>query len=210
MQRLAILISATALTGTAAFATVGVQDIDIDNDDFASFEELQVAAPGITQEDFDLIDDNNDARISAQEMYDTQAQDILSRYDYTSQNLVDVDTNNDGFASYEEMLVVFEGLSQEDFQLMDQNDDNRLSQFEIYDTEAQNILARYPFMESVEDIQAIDADGDNYLSRSEIQASYPELPDVEFEQMDLNDDNRISYSELYQPEAQEIVSRYET
>lgn len=210
MKRLAILISATALTGTAAFAVVGVQDIDIDNDDFASFDELQLVAPGITQEDFDLIDDNNDGRISSQEMYDTDAQDILSRYDATMENLVDVDTDNDGFASYEEMVVVFEGLSREDFEVMDRNNDNRLSQFEIYDTDAQNILARYPFMESVADVQAIDTDGNNFLSRSELQASYPELTDVEFELMDLNNDNRVSYSELYEAEAQEIVSRYES
>lgn len=210
MTRFALLISATALTGSAAFAAVAAQDVDVDNDDFASFEELQLVAPGFTQEDFNLIDDNNDNRISAQEIYDTDAQDILSRYDLTARNLVVVDTDRDGFASYEEMTVIFEGLSPESFDQMDANNDNRLSQFEVYDTEAQNILARYPFMESVEDVQAIDINGDNFLSLSELQASYPGLPAEEFEQMDLNGDSRISYTELYAPDAQQIVSRYES
>jgi hypothetical protein len=210
MKRFTTILLTTALTGSAALAVTGVADVDLDNDDFVSFEELSAAYPGITPLNFEEMDDNDDNRLNSTEMYSLTAQNILARHDPDPQVRVDVDTDNDGFASYEEMAVVFEGLTPGDFEEMDNNDDNRLSQFEIYDLESQTILARYPFMESVADVQQIDIDGDRFLNFMELRIAYPGLSDIEFEEMDQNDDNRISFTELYAPDAQTIVSRYES
>lgn len=212
MKRFTMLMAATALTTTAAFAqtVTGVMDLDTDNDDFLSFEELSAAYPDLTQLNFEEIDENDDNRISSQEMYATEAQDILARADYDPELRINADMDGDGFASYEEMTVIFEGLTPEDFEEMDNNDDERLSQFEIYDTESQDILARYPVMQSVADIHRLDLNDDRYLSLMEMRVAFPGFNAVDFEDIDQNDDNRVSFTELYAPEAQEIVSRYDS
>ena len=56
---------------------------------------------------------------------------------------------------------------------------------------------------------AVDVNNDDFASYAELSAAYPGLTEAEFEQIDGNNDNRVSSDEIYAPEAQQIVSLYE-
>lgn len=198
------------LLGTAAFAVTDVNKIDRNGDNFASFEELASAYDGLSAEEFEQIDANKDNRVSSDELYAPEAQQIVSLYEVRELPNVLIDFNGDGFSEYSELSSVFVGLSQEDYNEMDLNNDNRLSQLELYETEAQDILNRFRSTEDVATIKKADIDGDSFLSEGELMTAYPGLTDVEFDQIDLNKDNRVDFGEIYQTEAQSIVSRYES
>lgn len=210
MTRHFVTLSAALLTSTAAFAVESVSDIDMNNDDFASYEELSAVYQGLTTEEYERIDTNDDNRVSAVELYDSDAQDIVSLYEGDELPRAVIDMNGDGFSDYGELSSVFTGLTEIEFDEMDANDDNRLSQFEIYDIDSQVILNRYRAMGDVATISQADVDGDSFLSASELMSAYPGLTAVEFDEIDANDDNRVDFTELYDTEAQNIVSRYES
>lgn len=197
------------LLGTAAFATIDIGQIDMNGDDFASYEELSAAYSGLSTEEFEQIDANKDNRVSSEELYATEAQQIVSQYEVNEMPDVLIDFNGDGFSEYDEISRVFVGLAQEDFEQMDMNGDNRLSQQELYETDAQDVLNRFRSTEDVATVKKADVDGDSFLSEGELMSAYPGLTENEFEQIDTNGDNRVDYSELYETEAQNILSRYE-
>ena len=58
------------------------------------------------------------------------------------------------------------------------------------------------------DIADIDTNGDAFADADEMMAAYPGLPAEAFEDIDANDDNRVSSDELYTREAQELVAPY--
>lgn len=209
MNRLLYTIPIILVSSSAAFAVSDILDIDTNNDDFANYDELSAVYNGLTMQEFREIDTNGDNRISSLELYDAEAQQILSRYTSPDATWINVDTDGDGFADYEEMTMVFDGLSQSDFELIDANDDNRLSQFEIYDVEAQAIIERYPFMEDIRSVAELDVDGNNFLSESEMMTAFPGLSAADFERIDTNGDNRVSFVELYDEDAQNLVSQHE-
>lgn len=123
-----------------------------------------------------------------------------------------VDLTGDDFVSMEELKVVFPDFDVEFFDNIDTNDDNRISREEILATEAQDILARYdmvPVEARVEPI-VLDDDGDGFISIDDMRRGYPSFTALDFEEIDTNDDNRVSYNEIYTTEAQDIVARYET
>ena len=210
MKRLVGTISAALLSTTAAVAATSVSDIDANNDDFASFEELSAVYQGLSMEDYELIDANNDNRVSSNELYAPQAQQIVSRYEGSTTPYMVIDLNADGFSEFGEITAVFTDLTREDFALIDTNNDNRLSQFEIYELEAQNILNRYRSMEEIATVADADQNKDRFLSQAELMMAYPGLTEADFEQIDENNDNRVSFTELYDVDAQNIVSRYES
>lgn len=127
----------------------GVQDLatlDVDGSGFVSEAELKAAYVGLTSVDFDLIDLNNDNRVSAVELYDAENQVRISRHDETAGSVLvalDVlDTDNSGFASISELSAQYANLSEVDFDLIDQNNDNRISFNELYDIETVEILGK--------------------------------------------------------------------
>jgi hypothetical protein len=194
---------------TAAFAVTSVSDMDMDNDDFASFEELSATYQGLSQEEFDRIDANSDNRISPEELYDPKAQQIVSLYEGEELPRFVIDLNGDGFSEYEEITTVFTDLTELDFREMDTNKDNRLSQFEIYDIDAQATLNKYRSMEEVATVAKGDADRDGFLSEGELMNAYPGLTAEDFQIIDDNNDNRVSFNEVYMLDAQNILSRFE-
>jgi hypothetical protein len=210
MKTLITSLPAIFLGTTAALAATSVSEIDMNNDDFASFEELSAAYSGLSMEEFEQIDANSDNRVSSDELYAPDAQQIVSRYEGGEMPYFVIDLNGDGFAEYDEITTVFTGLTPESFEIMDTNDDNRLSQVEVNDIEAQDILNRYRSTEDVATIAAADVDQSGFLSSSELMAAYPGLTEVEFDQIDENNDERVSYTELYATDAQNIVARYES
>jgi hypothetical protein len=123
----------------------GLSDVDQDGDRFASFEELGVVYEGLLDSEFRQIDVNRDNRVNASELYAPRAQALVTRYEMADRMLVtimDVDTNDDFFATYEELAQSFPGLSRVDFEIIDANGDNRVASNEYYNADAQAILDR--------------------------------------------------------------------
>ena len=175
MTRLMTSSAIAIFAATAVSAATDISDVDMNNDSFVGFEELKMAYPELTEENFDQMDDNSDNRLSSDELLDTGA--------------------------------VFPTFTEIDFNAIDENNDERVSYVEFYDTKAQDIVARY-YGGTVADIAAIDANGDNFADFDEMMGYYPEITAESLQLIDTNNDNRISSQELYDPKAQQIVSRY--
>ena len=121
----------------------GVSDIDTNGDRFISEAELVAVYPGVLESEFRQIDVNRDNRISATELYAPRAQAVVTRYEGADRMLVtimDVDTNNDFFVSFDELMQSFPGLTRLDFEIIDANGDNRVASTEYYAPEAQTII----------------------------------------------------------------------
>ena len=210
MTRLMTTTAVALFTATAASAATDISDVDMTADSFVGFEELRMAFPEVTEENFDAMDLNDDNRVSSEELLETDAQDILARYTMVPMKeraQVVLDANFDRFVSKEEFTAIFPTFSEIDFNTIDDNNDNRVSYVEVYETEAQDIIARY-YGGTVTDIAMIDANGDSFADFDEMVGFYPEITEVNLKLIDTNNDNRISSTELYDPKAQQIVSRY--
>ena len=121
----------------------GLSDIDTNGDRFASREELNAVYKGLNDNEFREIDVNRDNRINATELYRPMAQALVTRYEMSGRDLITimaVDVDDDAFASFSELQAVYGNLSMADFNLIDNNGDNRVSSTEYYTDEAQSIL----------------------------------------------------------------------
>lgn len=211
MKTLALALAATALTTTVASAGVTIEQIDANGDRFASKQEVSAALPTMTSSDFRDLDINRDRRLSATEVQAPGAQSILGRHvaaASTVQGLADVDANGDRFASFGELAAAYPGFRETDFRDIDVNDDGRVSATELYASDAQSVVTRY---ESGSDIlvslDELDTDGSGFASYAELAVQYPNLSTVDFQRFDANDDNRISFDELYDIEAISVLGK---
>lgn len=121
----------------------GLSDVDANGDRFASRAELDAVYKGLTDSEFLLIDTNKDRRISASELYSPFAQGMLSRYEMSGRDLItimQVDVDDDAFASYAELVAVYPNLSRSEFEIIDINGDNRIGATEYYNADTQAIL----------------------------------------------------------------------
>lgn len=121
----------------------GLSEIDTNGDRFASREELNAVYKGLNDDEFREIDVNRDNRVNSTELYRPLAQAFLTRYEMGGRDVVtimQVDVDDDAFASFSELQAVYSKLSQQDFHLIDNNGDNRVSSTEYYNPEAQAIL----------------------------------------------------------------------
>lgn len=214
MKRLMTATTAiAALTAGAALAATDIEAVDMDGDGFATIEEVRAAFPEFDVEFFEQVDMNGDNRVGPQEILETEVQEILARYEMVPLEerppMIVLDANMDGFMEIEEVRRAFPDLTQVDYEDMDENDDNRLTYQEYYTTESQDIVARYR-NGSVADIAEIDMDGDDFASFDEMAGAYPGLDRESFDDIDENGDNRVSSQELYDPDAQDIISRHDS
>ena len=210
MTRLMTTTAVALFTATAVSAATDIADVDMTADEFVGYEELRLAFPEVSEEDFDAMDLNGDNRICSVELLETDAQNILARYNMVPMEeraQVVLDAYYDRFVTMEEFTAIFPTFSDIDFDTMDDNNDNRVSYVEVYQTEAQDIIARY-YGGTVADIAKIDTNGDNFADFNEMMGFFPEITEVNLQLIDTNNDNRISSQELYDPKAQQIVSRY--
>lgn len=120
-----------------------------------------------------------------------------------------VDQNGDRFASKAEVTSVYPTFTGSDFRSIDTNRDNRISAAEFTAPGAVAVVNKHVDAVSVQDVGDIDANGDGFASASELAAAYPGFRATDFDDIDANDDGRVSSVELYMPEAQQVVSRYE-
>lgn len=121
----------------------GLSDIDSNGDRFASRAELNAVYSGLLDDEFREIDVNRDGRVNATELYRPLAQALLTRYEMGGRDVVtimQVDVDDDAFASFAELQAVYSKLSQQDFHLIDNNGDNRVSAIEYYNPDSQAIL----------------------------------------------------------------------
>lgn len=123
-------------------------------------------------------------------------------------DIAEIDWNNDSFVSFAELAIAYPGIDREDFRSIDTNNDNRIASTELYELEAQNILARHE--ETGRTIRiVVDADGNGFVSYDELAAVYTGVTQLDFDEIDVNGDNRIDNWEFYDIEAQDILARYE-
>lgn len=121
----------------------GLSEVDTNGDRFATREELNSVYNGLDDDDFREIDVNRDNRVNATELYRPLAQALLTRYEMGGRDVItimQVDVDDDAFASFAELKSVYSKLSQQDFHLIDNNGDNRVSAIEYYNAESQAIL----------------------------------------------------------------------
>lgn len=209
MKRFAFA-AAAAIAATSAVAMEAV-DLDIDGDGFASRAEISQTLGNVTASDFNALDSNNDNRLSANELSADGARAIVARYEAAPSTVVGVaklDGNNDGFASFTELRVEYPGLTAADFNDIDLNNDNRVSFNELYNPVSQTVLSRFETgVAPTVGLAVIDANGDDFGSYAELVAVYPGLSAIDFQDIDANNDLRVSFGELYTLESQTILGR---
>ena len=123
-----------------------------------------------------------------------------------------LDINGDRFASKSEVASVLPGLSSAEFRDIDVNRDQRLSAQEVQASGAQTFLKRSSTSGKIGgflSIGDVDNNGDRFASFSELSAAYPGLTVTEWDDLDINDDNRISATELSVASAQNVLTRHE-
>lgn len=209
MKTLALAIATTALTATVATAA-GIGAVDRNGDRFASRAELAAVYPTITTSDFRDLDRNRDNRISASEITAPGAEAILNKHVAAAsvQDVRDIDTNGDGFASQAELAAAYPGFRASDFDDVDSNDDGRVSFTELYAPTAQDVVSRYEQGSTIlVSLDRIDTDGSGFASYNELVAAYPNLSFVDFNRFDANNDKRISFGELYDLDAIEVLGK---
>ena len=209
MKTLALAIATTALTATVASAA-GIGAIDQNGDRFASKAEITAVYPTLSANDFRDLDLNRDNRISAVEITAPGASAILNKHvaGVSVRGVADIDANGDGFASFGELAAAYPGFGANDFDDIDANNDGRVNFVELYAPVAQDVVSRYDAGSSIlVSLDAVDTDGSGFASLNELVAKYPSLLAVDFQRLDADDDNRISFSELYQLEAIEVLGK---
>ena len=211
MKTLALALAATALTATTALAAPGVGSLDTNGDNFASFAEASAVYPTLTQADFRDLDGNNDRRLSNVELTAAGASAILNKHVETASSVLDlnaIDASGDRFASFAEIAAAYPGFKATDFDDIDVNDDNRVSATELYDAEAQAVVSRYEDGSSIlVALNELDTNGSNFAEFAELAVVYPSLSSVDFQRVDENNDNRISFGELYSLNAIEVLGK---
>lgn len=209
MKTLALAIATTALTATVASAA-GIGAVDQNGDRFASKAEIAAAYPTLSANDFRDLDQNRDNRISASEFTAPGAAAILNKHvaGVSVRGVAQIDTNGDGFASPAELAAAYPGFGPNDFDDIDANDDGRIGAVELYAPVAQEVVSRYEAGSSIlVSLDVVDTDGSGFASLNELVAKYPSLSANDFQRLDANNDNRISFGELYDLDAIEVLGK---
>lgn len=209
MKTLALAIATTALTATVASAA-GIGAVDQNGDRFASKAEIAAVYPTLSATDFRDLDQNRDNRISASEFTAPGAAAILNKHvaGVSVRGVAQIDTNGDGFASPAELAAAYPGFGPNDFDDIDANDDGRIGAVELYAPVAQEVVSRYEAGSSIlVSLDVVDTDGSGFASLNELVAKYPSLSANDFQRLDANNDNRISFGELYDLDAIEVLGK---
>lgn len=210
MKRIALTALATAMIASGAQAMM-VGDLDIDGNGFATKAEIAQLIPNFRASDFRAIDLNDDNRISANELQSPGVRQVISRYEASSavvHSISEVDQNGDRFLTMDELGAVYTGLTSSEFNDIDANKDRRVSANELYAPLAQALVSRHemaPF--ATVTIMSVDSDDNHFASFDELQGAFPGLSEIDFENIDLNGDNRVASKEFYDPMSQSILNR---
>ncbi len=116
-----------------------------------------------------------------------------------------LDTDGDNFVSKTELMTAFPEFDASFFDEIDANRDNRLSAAELETAGAQTILSRYG-AEAQSNMPA-EAGASGFESYAEMAAMYPAMTQIDFDEIDENNDGRLSAAELQTPMGNEIIAR---
>lgn len=210
MKRIALTAIATAMIATGAQAMM-VGDLDIDGNGFATKAEINQLIPNFRASDFRAIDLNDDNRISANELQSPGVRQVISRYEASAavvHSISEIDQNGDRFLTMGELEGAYAGLTRSEFEDIDSNGDNRVSANELYAPMAQALVTRHEMApDSVVTIMSVDTDANHFASFDELAVAFPGLSPIDFENIDMNGDNRVASKEYYDPMAQSILRR---
>ena len=208
MKTLALAIATTALAATAASA-MSVGTFDQNGDRFVSFQEATAVNPNINRQQFRDIDVNRDNRLSSVELNAAGAETVLTRGLGGSAGVRSVaDISGGAFVSEGQLAAAYPGLSASEFDIIDANNDNRVSSVEIYASAAQDILSEHESGNGIlVSLDAVDTDGSGFASLAELQSVYPGTSANDLRIFDVNRDGRIAFNEFYAPLAVETLGK---
>ena len=199
------LTLAAALTATAASA-VSVSEFDQNGDHFASFAEVAAVNPTLDRNDFRGIDVNRDNRLSANEVQN--GEDVLTRgTDVVGTFLSTADISGGAFVSYDQLQAAYPGVPTSALHIIDTNRDGRISAPELAGGQSDLSIYEANGSDVLVSLSTLDVDGSGFASLGELQAQYPDLTANDLRDFDTNRDGRISFAELYDPNAVSVLGK---
>ncbi len=208
MKSLALALATTAIAATAASA-MSVGSYDQNGDRFVSFEEVTAVNPLVSRNEFRDLDVNRDRRLSSVELNAPGAEAILDRGTQSNGTVRSVaDISGGSFVSEGQLTAAYPGLKAHEFDIIDANNDNRVSAVEIYASGAQDILNQHEGGNGIlVSLDSIDTDGSGFASLAELQSVYPGTSANDLRIFDVNRDGRIAFNEFYAPLAVETLGK---
>lgn len=185
----------------AAQSLLGVFDnADSNGDDLLSMDETSFALQNFTVVQFMAIDANGDEFLSEEEI-SAVANERPDRLEDLAEQLLlmldEADTDDDGSLSRAEAEAAIEGLVFADFQGLDLDGDDLITEAELTETAttgdadvemAAELLREFFF--------TADGNGDGMLDREEVAIGLPSLTLHDFQQLDGDGDGLLSREEL--------------
>jgi len=208
MKTLALALATTAIAATAASAA-SLGDFDLNGDRFVSYQEATSVNPKVERQEFRSIDVNRDNRLSSVELQAPGVEAILGRGKGGSAGVQSVaDISGGSFVTESQLAAAYPGLKGHEFDIIDTNNDGRVSSTEIYASAAQDILSEHEAGEGIlVSLDAVDTDGSGFATLAELQVAYPGTSANDLRVFDTNRDGRISFNEFYAPEAVETLGK---
>lgn len=121
-------------------------------------------------------------------------------------DIKDLDMDGDSAATFAELTAKAPSLTQLEFDEVDTNDNNAWDANEL-NADAQALLTRYMEGElKTQDEFTLDADKDGMVSMMEVNAVAPSITQLEFDEIDTNDNNQWDPNEL-NADAQGLLRR---
>jgi hypothetical protein len=208
MKTLALALATTALAATAASAA-SIAEFDLNGDRFVSFQEATSVNPKVERQEFRSIDVNRDNRLSSVELQAPGVEAILDRGKGGTAGVRSVaDISGGAFVSEGQLTAAYPGLKGHEFDIIDTNNDGRVSSTEIYASAAQSILSEHDNGGGIlVSLNSVDTDGSGFATLAELQVAYPGTSANDLRTFDVNRDGRIAFNEFYAPAAVEILGR---
>ena len=130
----------------------------------------------------------------------------LSTVAFGAVDIKDLDTDGDSAATYAEVIAKAPSLTQLEFDEVDTNDNNTWDANEL-NADAQALLTRYMEGElQTQDEFTLDSDKDGMVSMMEVNAVAASVTQLEFDEIDTNDNNQWDPNEL-NADAQGLLRR---
>lgn len=177
---------------------IGMSDANGDGE--VTLDEIHAILPGLSEEDFLLLDRNVDGVISIEDLETVTGPERIIRA-LIEEWFRAADTDLDGHLSLDEFLAQAPGLSPELFATADRDGDGMIALEEVFAVLGSAVAV----LGGLADV--IDANGDASLSLEELRAVIPEFPEALFDALDRNDDGLLSREDIPGPPPDDRIAR---